>query len=68
MTLAEKLMPNKAVNDIYQSLISACKVFGKGKVSSNIVLGLGESDQDVIVAIRRLAEIGVIATLYEEYL
>lgn len=64
MTLAEKLMPNKAVNDIYQSLISACKVFGKGKVSSNIVLGLGESDQDVIVAIRRLAEIGVIATLY----
>lgn len=62
--LSHKLMPNKSLEDIYNSLALACKVFGKGKVSSNIVLGLGESDQDVICAIRRLAKLGVIATLY----
>lgn len=64
LLLSRKLMPNKAVDEIYQSLASACKIFGRGKVSSNIVLGLGESDRDVIDAIRRLAELGVIATLY----
>lgn len=62
--LSQRLMPNKSLVEIYQSLAIASKVFGRGKVSSNIVLGLGESDQDVISAVRRLAEIGVIATLY----
>lgn len=62
--LSRKLMPNKPLEEIYNSLELACKVFGRGKVSSNIVLGLGESDQDIISAIRCLAEIGVIATLY----
>lgn len=62
--IAQKLMPNKSLEEIYCSLTIACKVFGRGKVSSNIVLGLGESDQDVIYAVRRLAEMGAIATLY----
>lgn len=62
--LSKEMMPNKNLEEIYHSLSIACKVFGRGKVSSNIVLGLGESDQDVICAIRRLAKIGVIATLY----
>lgn len=63
-TISQKLMPNKSLEEIYHSLTIACKVFGHGKVSSNIVLGLGESDQDVIYAIRRLAEMGAVATLY----
>lgn len=63
-TLSQKLMPNKSLDEIYHCIGIACKVFGRGKVSSNIVLGLGESDQDVINAIRRLAEMGAIATLY----
>ena len=62
--LAKKLMPNKSLDEIYKSLSVASEVFGRGKVSSNIVLGLGESDQDVVIAIRRLAQMGVIATLY----
>lgn len=62
--ISQKLMPNKSLEEIYNSIAIACKVFGRGKVSSNIVLGLGESDQDVIYAIRRLAEMGAIATLY----
>lgn len=62
--LAQQLMPNKPLEEIYASVEKACKVFGKGKVSSNIMLGIGENDQDVIAAIRRLAEMGAIATLY----
>ncbi len=63
-TISQKLMPNKSLEEIYNSISIACKVFGRGMVSSNIVLGLGETDQDVIYAIRRLAEMGAIATLY----
>lgn len=62
--LSKKIMPNKSLEDIYHSLSAASEIFGKGKVSSNIVVGLGESDQDIIGAIHRMAEIGVIATLY----
>jgi biotin synthase-related radical SAM superfamily protein len=39
------------------------KVFGKGKVSSNIIIGMGESDRNVIEGVERLAEMGVLATL-----
>ena len=62
--LSKELMPNKSLEEIYQCIDVACRIFGRGKVSSNIVLGLGESDQDVIDAVRCLAEIGAIATLY----
>lgn len=62
--ISQELMPNKSIDEIYDSLVLACKIFGRGKVSSNIVLGLGESDSDVLDAVRHLAEIGVIATLY----
>lgn len=63
-SLSKMLMPNKSIQEIYSSLSLACKIFGRGKVSSNIVLGLGESDENVIDAIRYLAKIGVVATLY----
>ena len=62
--LSVELMPNKPTSKIWKSLQEACEVFGPGKVSSNIVLGLGESDDNVVSCIDRLASIGVIATLY----
>lgn len=62
--LAVKLMPNKPQNDIMISLTSAVDVFGRGKVSSNIVVGLGETDSQIVTMVERLAQIGVVATLY----
>lgn len=63
-TLSKKLMPNKPVEEIMPCIEMACAVFGRGKVSSNIILGLGENDDDVIKCVEHLAEIGAIATLY----
>lgn len=62
--LAKALMPNKKIESIYHSIETASNIFGKNKVSSNIILGLGESDLEVTEGIRRLASLGSIATLY----
>ncbi len=62
--LSKLLMPKKPVGEIIKSIEIACQLFGKGKVSSNIVIGLGESDSDIIFCIEELAKIGAIATLY----
>lgn len=64
LELSKKLMPNKPMEEIFRCIEMACTVFGRGKVSSNIVLGLGEEDDSVIQCIKRLAEVGAIATLY----
>lgn len=62
--LSLKLMPNKSRDEILKSIHDACEVFGHGKVSSNIILGIGESDSSVIEGVENLASIGAIATLY----
>ena len=62
--LARLLMPNKNPKITLRSIKEASKIFGRGKVSSNIILGIGETDEDVIMAIRELAELGAIATFY----
>jgi biotin synthase-related radical SAM superfamily protein len=38
-------------------------VFGKNKVCSNLIVGLGESDQEILAAVKVLAEKGIVATL-----
>jgi len=62
--LASLLMPNKDPRITLRSIEEACEIFGRGKVSSNIILGIGETDEDVIIAMRKIAELGAIATLY----
>lgn len=64
MKLAQCLMPNKDVNEILHSIEQAVTVYGKEKVSSNIIIGLGESDDDILGGVNRLAEIGALSTLY----
>jgi len=46
-----------------KALAYAVKVFGKGKVCSNIIIGMGESDKNALDGVRALAAIGVVATL-----
>jgi biotin synthase-related radical SAM superfamily protein len=48
---------------IMKALAHAVKVFGKGKVCSNIIIGMGESDENALAGVRALAHIGVVATL-----
>ena len=49
--------------NIFNMLAHAVKVFGKGKVSSNIIIGLGETDEDVIGIVERLCSMGVTPTI-----
>lgn len=62
--IAQCIMPNKNLNEILYSIEQAVTVFGKEKVSSNIIIGLGESDDDILNGVCRLAEIGALSTLY----
>lgn len=41
----------------------AGKVFGRGKVTSNIIVGMGESDRNVLEGVEALARLGCVATL-----
>ena len=62
--LCRKMMPKKDINAILESIQIATEVFGKGKVSSNLILGIGETDKSIIEGIEVLAKSGAIATLY----
>jgi biotin synthase-related radical SAM superfamily protein len=48
---------------ILESLREAVEVFGKNRVSSNIIIGLGETDECVREGVEYLAKMGVIAVL-----
>ena len=55
--------PGLSLEYILRSLEKAVKIFGKNRVSSNFILGLGESDECVLTGVVRLAEMGVIPIL-----
>jgi len=48
---------------VIESLRKAVPIFGRNRVSSNLILGLGESDESVLAGVFRLAEMGVIPIL-----
>jgi biotin synthase-related radical SAM superfamily protein len=48
---------------IMQALEHAVSVFGRGRVTSNIIFGLGESDEEVLMGVERLAAMGIAVTL-----
>ncbi len=49
--------------NIFNMLAHAVEVFGKGKVSSNLIVGLGESDEDVASMMEKLCSMGVTPTV-----
>ncbi|UCF12863.1 MAG: radical SAM protein [Thermoplasmatales archaeon] len=61
--LFDKICPDFHYNEIPNILREAVELFGKGKVTSNIIYGVGESDRSVIKAIEKLAKMGVVPTL-----
>jgi biotin synthase-related radical SAM superfamily protein len=58
-----KVCPRKDYDLILRSIEHAGTVFGPGRVASNIIIGLGETDQNVLQGVKHLASIGCVATL-----
>ncbi|MDD5048972.1 MAG: radical SAM protein [Methanoregulaceae archaeon] len=61
--LFRRICPEMDLRDIINSLGDAVRIFGRNYVTSNIILGLGESDDDVRRGIYVLAGMGVIPVL-----
>lgn len=58
-----KVCPMKDYDQILRSIEHAATVFGRGHVASNIIIGLGESDENVLQGVDHLARSGCVATL-----
>lgn len=58
-----RVCPDLSLNQVLTELSHASQVFGKDRVSSNMIIGLGETDETVISGVRHLAGIGVIPVL-----
>ena len=59
----EKICPERDYDHIMHAINHAGEVFGKNRVCSNIIFGLGESDETVLEGVRVLANMGAVATL-----
>ena len=57
--LFKRFCPALDRNIIFDMLAHAVEVFGRGKVASNLIVGLGESDDDIQTMIERLCSMGV---------
>ena len=58
-----RVCPGLSLEYVLKSLEKAVKIFGKNRVTSNFILGLGESDECVLAGVTKLTEMGVIAIL-----
>lgn len=56
-----KTCPDLDYEAIHRMIGAAVEIFGIGKVSSNIIIGLGETDEQVAEGIQRLASLGCAA-------
>jgi len=48
----------------FRQLREAVEVFGKGKVSTHLIIGLGETENDVVSLIQRCVDMGVLPALF----
>ena len=48
----------------FRQLHEALQVFGKGKVSTHLIIGLGETENDAISLIQRCVDMGVLPALF----
>ena len=61
--LCERLCPEKDFEAVHTVLEEAVSVFGRGMVTSNIIYGFGETDNEVLAEAERLAYMGVVPYL-----
>jgi len=57
------MCPGLVRTDIEDALVASVPLFGRGHVFSNIIFGLGETDEELATCITNLAQKGVIAVL-----
>ncbi|MEM3731791.1 MAG: radical SAM protein [Candidatus Bathyarchaeia archaeon] len=48
----------------WRLLNEAVKIFGKGKVSTHLIVGLGETEKEIIKTIQKCTEMGVLPALF----
>jgi biotin synthase-like enzyme len=58
-----KVCPGLDWDDIIRCLKEGVEVFGRNKVSSNIIIGLGENEDDIVRTLLALARMGVAANI-----
>jgi hypothetical protein len=58
-----RVCPGWDLEHQYHLLEVGVRAFGRGHVTSNIIVGLGESDTDVLRAIDRMVSMGVVPTV-----
>jgi biotin synthase-related radical SAM superfamily protein len=59
----EKICPDRDYDVILHGVNHACEVFGRNRVCSNIIFGLGESDETIMHGVKVLGNMGAVATL-----
>ncbi|MCK5561966.1 MAG: radical SAM protein [Thermoplasmata archaeon] len=58
-----RICPGLDYNNILKCIEYGVKVFGRNKVCSNLIIGLGESNENVLEGIEHLARLGVVVNL-----
>ncbi len=58
-----EICPDRDYDVILHGISHACEVFGRNKVCSNIIFGLGETDETILNGVTVLADMGAVATL-----
>ncbi len=58
-----KACPDLNFDDIWALLADAVDIFGRGRVISNIIYGMGETDADLDMAMERMCRMGVLPGL-----
>jgi biotin synthase-related radical SAM superfamily protein len=58
-----RVCPGLSLEYILEALKKAVPIFGKNHVFSNLILGIGERDENVLAGVRTLAGMGVIPVL-----
>lgn len=61
--LFSEVCPDLSFEAVIDELECAVHEFGRGRVFTNIIMGLGESDEDIMSLIRLLAQRGIISEL-----
>ncbi|MDO9539371.1 MAG: radical SAM protein [Methanocalculus sp.] len=61
--LFQEMCPGLSWDEILRSLDQSVALFGEGRVFSNVILGLGETDEEMDACIRLLTERGVIPVI-----
>jgi biotin synthase-related radical SAM superfamily protein len=59
----EKICPQLDYDHVLKMLTQAVSLFGRGKVTTNILIGLGESDENVLESIEYFAERGIVPVI-----